>query len=78
MYKKLNSRYANSCCKLPSLMNSTEKEENLKLVKKWIYDNSKIPNKNVNINFKSQKAFYGYRKNKVDLYKSFNYLIFIY
>ena len=52
-------------------MNSTEKEENLKLVKKWIYDNSKIPNKNVNINFKSQKAFYGYRKNKVDLYKSF-------
>lgn len=73
----LNTRYGNSFSKLPYLMNSTMKEENLKPVKEWIYGSSKISINNLSVTFKNQKAFHGYRKNRIDLYKSFQLLLFL-
>ena len=51
------------------------KEEKLKPFKEWIYGISKSTNNKLNINFKNQYAYYGYRESKIDLYKSLYNLI---
>ena len=43
------------------------KEEKLKPFKEWIYGTSKLPNNHLSVNFKNQKAFYGYKKDRIDL-----------
>ena len=79
MFRRLNARYNNNFCKFPHLINSAMKEEKIKKpFKECIYNSSKLSNNNnLNINFKNQKAFFGYRKSQIDLYKSFCYLIIL-
>lgn len=80
MNKTINNRSNRRFGKHSSLMSlsmSHDEDKNLKTAEEWIY--GKV-NENGNysiINFKSQKAFKGYKKNKVDLYKLFFYLIYI-
>lgn len=47
------------------------KEKNLKPVEEWIYGTLNKTGNNSIINFKNQKAFNGYQKKRIDLYKSF-------
>ena len=54
------------------LSTSQTKQKNLKPVEEWIYGSlNKIANNSI-INFKNQKAFNGYQKKRIDLYKSFH------
>ena len=62
---------------LMSLSNSHDEDKNLKTVEEWIYGKVNENGNNSIINFKSQKAFKGYKGNKVDLYKLFFYLIYV-
>jgi hypothetical protein len=56
---------------LMSLSMSHDEDKNLKTVEEWIYGKVNENGNNSIINFKSQKAFKGYKRNKVDLYKLF-------
>ena len=66
--------------KYPSLMKlsiSYSKENKLKPVEEWIYGSLNITGNDRLINFKNQKAFNGYQKKRIDLYKS-NYIFNIF
>lgn len=85
MKPKIKSRYSSKNIHLipPFIITSKYQieEKDLKPAEEWIYGSLKNFNKKVNnsnINFKNQKAFNGYKKNRIDLYKSlvFN-IIFI-
>ena len=75
MNRKINvKKSANNFNRYPSLMQlsmSQSKEKNLKPVEEWIYGSLNITRNNRIINFKNQKAFNGYQKKRIDLYKSF-------
>lgn len=49
-----------------------KEDKNLKPVEEWIYGTLNIIGSKSTINFKNQKAFNGYQKKKIDLYKSLN------
>lgn len=75
MRKKINVKNSSkNINKHPSLMTLSKyqiEEKNIKPAEEWIYGSlNKIEN-NFIINFKNQKAFKGYRKNRIDLYKLF-------
>lgn len=44
-------------------------DKNLKPVEEWIYGTLNRKGNNSIINFKNQKTFNGYQKNRIDLYK---------
>ena len=71
MNRNLNERHVNKFSRFPCLKNSTMKEEKLNPCKEWIYGVSKLPKINLSVNFKNQKVFHRYRKDRIDLYKSF-------
>ena len=80
MRRKINvknsSKNINKHPSLMTLSNYKNEEKNLKPAEEWIYGSlNKIEN-NFIINFKNQKAFKGYRKNRIDLYKLL-FLIYI-
>ena len=50
-------------------------EKNLKSLEEWIYGIVKNPVSRPKISFKNQKAFNGYQKNRIDCYKSSNFII---
>lgn len=81
MNRKINSRHSlNNFIKHPSLMELSMtkiKEKNIKPVEEWIYGSLNISGNTLIMNFKNQKAFNGYQKNRIDLYKSFFFNIFI-
>ena len=75
MNRALSGKRINNINKIQPLMKSEKKEEKLKPFKEWIYGISKSTNNKLNINFKNQYAYYGYRESKIDLYKSLYNLI---
>jgi len=76
MKRTLNAKRINNINKILPLMKSKRKEEKSKPCKEWINGISKSPNNNtLNINFRNQYAYNGYRESKIDLCKSFYYLI---
>ncbi len=54
---------------LNNLSISKNEDKNVKPVEEWIYGTLNKVSSNRIINFKNQKAFNGYRKKRVDLYK---------
>lgn len=73
----------NNFIKHPSLMDLSivkVNEKNIKPVEEWIYGSLNISGNTLNMNFKNQKAFNGYQKNRIDLFKSFflKFLFFYY
>ena len=71
MKRNLSDGHATNFSRFHSLKNSTIKEEKLKPHKEWINSFSKLTNISLSVNFKNQKAFHRYRKDRIDLYKSF-------
>ena len=76
MNRNLSVAHAINFSRFLSLKNSTMKEEKSKLYKECINGVSKLPNISLSVNFKNQKAFHRYRKDRIDLYKSF-FLIYL-
>ena len=81
MNRKLNSNHSlNNFIRHPSLMElsiTRNEEKNIKPVEEWIYGSLNISGNTLIMNFKNQKAFNGYQKNRIDLYKLFFFNIFI-
>ena len=82
MKRKLNLNYSLKHFGKHSSLLTTSKYQNeeryLKPAEEWIYGTLNKIGSNSNINFRNQKAFKGYQKQKIDLYKSFCYLIYIF
>jgi len=80
MFRTINNRGSSRTLGKHSLMSLSmthdEDKNNLKTAEEWIYGKANENGSKTIINFRSQKAFKGYRRNKVDLYKLF-YLIYI-
>jgi hypothetical protein len=66
-----NSKRLGKYSSLISLSMSHDEDKNQKTMEEWIYGKVNENGNNTIINFKSQKAFKGYKRNKVDLYKLF-------
>ena len=79
--KKYTKNSSNNFRRYPPLMKlsiSQNKENKLKPVEEWIYGSLNLTGNDRIINFKNQKAFNGYQKKRIDLYKSFYFFnIFI-
>ena len=73
MNRKINTRLSvKNFDRYPStsiLSISQNEEKNLKPVEEWIYGTLNKVSSTRNINFKNQKAFNGYQKKRIDLYK---------
>ena len=85
MKRKLNAKYSyDNFSRHPSLITlslNQNKEKHLKPVEEWIYGSLNFIGNNSIMNFKNQKAFNGYQKKRIDLYKSilfFNIFILYY
>ncbi len=80
MKKKLKINYSSKHFgRYPSLLTTSKyqnEERNLKPAEEWIYGTLNKIGSDSTINFKNQKAFKGYQKQKIDLCKSFYFLIF--
>lgn len=76
MFKTINYRGNSRTLGKRSLMSLSmthDEDKNLKTAEEWIYGKVNENGSNTIINFRSQKAFKGYKRNKVDLYKLFFY-----
>lgn len=85
MKRKLNNKLSyNNFARHPSLMTlsvNQNKEKLLRPIEEWIYGSLNITGNNSIMNFKNQRAFNGYQKKRIDLYKSnllFNIFILYY
>ena len=77
MNRNLSAAHVTNFSRFHSLKKSTMKEQKPKPHKEWINGVSKLPNISLSVNFKNQKAFHRYRKDRIDLYKSFFLTSFI-
>jgi len=75
MKRKINVKNLNKHTSLLTLSKYHLEDQNLKTAEEWIYGSLKKKSNNSIINFKNQKAFNGYKINRIDLYKSFILLI---
>jgi hypothetical protein len=73
MSKKINTKLSvKNFERYPSINTlsiSQNEEKNMKPVEEWIYGTLNKVSSTRNINFKNQKAFNGYQKKRIDLYK---------
>ena len=81
MKRKINTKHSyENFGRHPSLITfsiNQNMDKQLKPAEEWIYGSLNISGNNSIMNFKNQKAFNGYQKNRIDLYKLFFFNIFI-